>query len=469
MGDIELCGLTLVEASRALRGGALSPLELTRAYLDRIDAHNPTLNAYITVTADRALADARRATEELVAGRSRGALHGVPIGLKDLYETAGIPTTGGAKIHADHVPVGDCTVARLLREAGTILLGKLNTHEYAYGVTTNNPHFGPTRNPWDPGRIPGGSSGGSGAAIAAGLAAATLGSDTGGSIRIPASLCGVVGLKPTYGRVSKQGVLPLSYLFDHAGPITRSVEDAALVLGVIAGYDPGDPTTVPLPVADYTDRIRDGLAGLRIGVPRRYFFDRLDNEVEACVERAISEMGGMGADVREVDIQAIDSSIESVFGIVLAEAQAIHAEALRTRPGDFGPDLQAILGSPAPETPSLMAALRMRDALRVAVREVFEEVDLLVTATTPVVAADIGQEVVTYGGVEEPILLALIRCTAPFNGTGHPALSLPCGFTSAGLPIGLQIVGREFDEATVLRAGLAYEQATDWHRKVPPL
>ncbi len=469
MGDIELCGLTLGAASRALQGGDLSPLELTRAYLDRIDAHDPALNAYITVTADRALSDARRATDELVAGRSRGALHGIPIALKDLYETAGILTTGGAKIHADYIPAGDCTVARRLAEAGTILLGKLNTHEYAYGVTTNNPHFGPTRNPWDLDRIPGGSSGGSGAATAAGLAAATLGSDTGGSIRIPASLCGVVGLKPTYGRVSKQGVLPLSYLLDHVGPITRSVEDAALVLGAIAGYDPQDPATVSLSIADYTAGFADGLAGLRIGVPRRYFFDRLDDEVEASVERAIAELRALGADIRDVDIPGIDHALESVFGIVLAEAREIHAEALRTRPGDFGPDLQAILGSPSPDTPALMAALRARDALRVAVREVFEEVDLLVTATTPVAATEIGQEVVTYGGAEEPVLSALIRCTAPFNGTGSPALSLPCGFTSGGLPVGLQIAGREFDEATVLRAGFAYEQATAWHRAVPPL
>jgi aspartyl-tRNA(Asn)/glutamyl-tRNA(Gln) amidotransferase subunit A len=252
MSDPELCGLTIARAAKALRAREFSPLELTESYLRRIEQLNPRVNAYITVTAERARADARRATEEFAAGRIRGPLHGIPVALKDLFETEGIRTTGGARIHASHVPAQDCPVARQLRDAGTILLGKLNTHEYAYGVTTNNPHFGATRNPWNLERIPGGSSGGSGAAIAAGLATATIGTDTGGSIRMPASVCGVVGLKPTYGRVSKAGVLPLSYLFDHAGPITRTVEDAALVLNAIAGYDPSDATTVRAPVDDYT-------------------------------------------------------------------------------------------------------------------------------------------------------------------------------------------------------------------------
>ena len=287
MGDLDLNGLTIARATQALRTRALSPLELTDAYLQRIAQQNPRVNAYITVTAERALADARRATDELAAGRTRGPLHGIPVALKDLFDTAGIRTTAGAKIHADHVPAADCTVARRLREAGTILLGKLNTHEYAYGVTTNNPHFGPARNPWDLERIPGGSSGGSGAAIAAGLATVTLGTDTGGSIRMPASVCGVVGLKPTYGRVSKACVFPLSYLFDHVGPLTRTVEDAALVLHVIAGYDPADPTTVRTAVDDYTAVLGGGLRGLRIGVPRPFFFAQLDDEFAATVERAL--------------------------------------------------------------------------------------------------------------------------------------------------------------------------------------
>jgi aspartyl-tRNA(Asn)/glutamyl-tRNA(Gln) amidotransferase subunit A len=469
VSDLDLCGLTIARAAKALRARELSPLELTESYLRRIDRLNPRVNAYITVTAERALADARRATEAFAAGEIRGPLHGIPVALKDLYETAGIRTTGGAKIHADHVPTRDCPVARRLREAGTVLLGKLNTHEYAYGVTTNNPHFGPTRNPWDLERIPGGSSGGSGAAIAAGLATATMGTDTGGSIRMPASVCGVVGLKPSYGRVSKAGVLPLSYLFDHAGPITRTVEDAALVLNAIAGYDPADASSVRVPVEDFTAALGAGVRGLRIGVPRDYFFWRLEDEVAEAVERALGELRGLGADVRDVEIPGVEAGVAATFGLVLAEAQAIHAESMRTRPADFGADVRELLSLPAAGAPALMHALRARDALTEAMRSVLESVDVLVTPTTPITAARIGQNAVRTGGVDQPVLTAMIRCTAPFNATHLPALSLPCGFTSAGLPVGLQIAGRPFGEATVLRAGHAYEQATDWHARTPQL
>jgi aspartyl-tRNA(Asn)/glutamyl-tRNA(Gln) amidotransferase subunit A len=469
MGALDLNGLTVVRAAQAIRTREVSPLELTEAYLDRIARLNPEVNAYITVTAERARADARRATDELAAGKARGPLHGIPVALKDLYETAGIRTTGGAKIHADYVPAADCTVARRLHDAGTILLGKLNTHEYAYGVTTTNPHFGATRNPWNLEHIPAGSSGGSGAAIAAGLATATTGTDTGGSIRMPASVCGVVGLKPTYGRVSKAGVIPLSYLFDHTGPITRTVEDAALMLNVLAGYDPADATSVRTPVDDYTAEIGAGIRGLRIGVPRAYFFAQLDDEVAAAVERALEELRRLGAEVRDIELDGVELGVGATFGLVLTEAQEIHAEALRTRSDDFGADVRAILTTPAPDPQTLMIALRARDALTVSTRCALESVDLLVTPTTPIPAARIGEEIVRYGGVEESILLAMIRCTAPFNATGLPALSIPCGFTRAGLPIGLQLVGRPFDERIVLRAGHAYERATEWHARTPPL
>ena len=469
MAGLELCGLSVTRASHAIQARQVSPVELTDAYLRRIEQLNPRINAYITVTAERARADARRATEELAAGRSRGPLHGVPIALKDLYETAGIRTTGGGKIHSEHVPAIDCTAARRLRDAGTVLLGKLNTHEYAYGVTTNNPHYGPTRNPWNLEHIPGGSSGGSGAAIAAGLATATLGTDTGGSIRMPASVCGVVGLKPTYGRVSKAGVLPLSYLFDHAGPLTRTVEDAALLLNAVAGYDPLDPTTVRTPTEDYTSALHGDLRGLRVGVPRGYFYDHLEDGIAGPLEQAIETLRRLGADVRDVMIPGVAEGVGALFALVLAEAQEIHAGAMQTRLADFGADVRGLLSSPPPDGAALMLGLRARDALCVSVRNALESVDLLVTPTTPIVAARIGQETVRYGGIEESILSAMIRCTAPFNATGLPALSVPCGFTSAGLPIGLQIVGRSFDEATVLRAGHAYQQATEWHLRKPAL
>lgn len=469
MEGLDLANLSIVRAARALRDKELSPLELTEAYLRRIEELNPQVNAYITVTAERALEDARRATEELAAGKARGPLHGIPIAHKDLYETAGIRTTGGARIHTNHIPEADCTVARKLREAGTILLGKLNTHEYAFGVTTNNPHFGPTRNPWDLERIPGGSSGGAGAAIAAGLATATTGSDTGGSIRMPASVCGVVGLKPTYGRVSKAGVLPLSYRFDHTGPLTRTVEDAALMLNAIAGYDPGDATSLRVPVEDATAGLGAGIRGLRIGVPRGYFFDHLEDEIAEAIETAITEFTRLGAKVCDVAIPGVAEAVGGLFGFVIAEAQEIHADSLRDRPDDFGADLRAILEGAAPDTAALMASLRACDALTAAMRTMLETVDVLITPTTPITAVRIGQESVRYGDMEESVMFAMIRCTAPFNATHLPALSLPCGFSRAGLPVGMQVVGRPFDEATVVRVGHAFEQATNWHSRTPEL
>jgi aspartyl-tRNA(Asn)/glutamyl-tRNA(Gln) amidotransferase subunit A len=464
-----LTDLTIRAASAEIRERRLSPLDLTNAYLERIERMNPRINAYVTVTAERALADARRAAEEISKGGPRTPLHGVPIALKDLFETAGIRTTAGAKFFADYVPKTDCTAARRLREAGSVLLGKLNTHEFAYGVTTDNPHFGTTRNPWDPSRIPGGSSGGSGAAIAASLAVATLGTDTGGSIRIPSSLCGAVGLKPTYGRVSKAGVFPLSYIFDHPGPITRSVEDAALVLETIAGYDPADPTSVRIPVEPYARHLGRGVKALRIGVPRRYFYDRLDADVGTAVEAALGVLRGLGAVVRDVDLMSSEAGILSLFAIVLAEARQIHAERLASRPEDFGRDVMAILSQDRPNSPAVVAALEEIYKLSAAMREALESVDVLVTPTTPVSAVKIGQETVRCGGTEESTIFMMIRCTAPFNATHLPALSLPCGFNRQGLPIGLQIAGRPFDESTVLAVGHAYERATEWHQRRPEL
>jgi len=467
MTSTDITALTLTEAAELIRGRKLSPAELTEAYLDRIEKLNPKINAYVTVTAERARADARRATDEIARGGYRGPLHGIPVALKDLFETAGVRTTAGSKFFADYVPAADSTAAKRLRDAGSVLLGKLNTHEFAYGVTTDNPHFGATRNPWDLSRIPGGSSGGSGAAIAAELATTTLGTDTGGSIRIPASLCGAVGLKPTYGRVSKAGVFPLSYIFDHPGPIARTVEDAAIVLEAIAGYDPADAACARVPVESYARELGRGVKGLRVGVPRRYFYDRLDAEVATAIEASLGVLAGLGAEVRDVDLPSAESVIMPLFGVVLAEAQQIHAERLRTRPQDFGRDVAAILAQPAPSSLELTAALTQTYSFAASVRTALEQVDVLVTPTTPVPAVKIGQESVRHGGTEEPAIFTMIRCTAPFNATRLPALSLPCGFTHQGLPIGLQIAGRPFDEATVLRAGHAYERATEWHRRRP--
>ena len=464
-----LTDLSVAAAGNAIRSHSVSPLELTEAYLARIERLNPRINAYVTVTAERAIADARRATEEIATGSPRSPLHGIPIGLKDLFETSGIRTTAGAKFFADYVPKTDCTVARRLREAGSVLLGKLNTHEFAYGVTTDNPHFGTTRNPWDLARIPGGSSGGSGAAIAASLAATTLGTDTGGSIRIPASLCGAVGLKPTYGRVSKAGVFPLSFIFDHPGPIARTVEDAAIVLDAIAGYDPADPVSVRVPVEPYARALGRGAKGMRVGVARGYFFDGLDADVAGAMETALATLRELGAEVRDLQLPSAEGAIMPLFHLILAEAQHIHADRLKTAPGDFGADVMNILSQATPPTRELMAALGETYKLTTAYRQALEAVDVMVTPTTPVAAVNIGQETVRRGTTDEASIFALIRCTAPFNATHLPALALPCGFSKQGLPISLQIVGRPFDEATVLAAGHAYEQATDWHRRRPKL
>lgn len=459
--------LTLAQAAEAIERRELSATDLTRAYLARIDALQPAINAYVTLTAERALEDARRADDEFAAGNRRGPLHGIPIGLKDLYETAGIRTTGGSKILEAYVPQKDSTVARKLREAGSVLLGKLNTHEWAWGTTTNNAFYGATHNPWDLDRIPGGSSGGSGAAIAAHLAAGTMGTDTGGSIRIPAALCGCVGLKPTFGRVSKAGVLPMSWQLDHPGPITRTVEDAAIILGAVAGYDPDDFATVPMPVPDYRAALTADIRGLRVGVPRDLFYGLLDDEVRAAVEAALGVLKGLGADVRDVDPGVTRGQVMEAWAIVNAESQEYHAQALSAQREDFSEELQAVLSLPLPEAVALSRAYRVSYGIKESLRRVLEEVDVLVAPTTMRTASIIGEEPVLVGDVELSTGGAFATLTMPFNIAGLPAVSLPCGFDSLGLPIGMQIAGKPFAEETALRAAHAYEQATDWHKRVP--
>jgi aspartyl-tRNA(Asn)/glutamyl-tRNA(Gln) amidotransferase subunit A len=460
----EATSLTIAGAAEQIRARRLSPLDLTEAYLERIERLNPKLNAYITVTAERARQDARRATEEIAAGTYRGPLHGIPIGLKDLYDTAGIRTTAGSKVHADHVPTHDSTVAAKLQAAGAVLLGKQNTHEYAWGVTTNNPHYGPTRNPWDPSRIPGGSSGGSGAAVAAHLSAGAMGSDTGGSIRIPAALCGVVGLKPTYGRVSLTGVFPMSHLLDHAGPLARSVEDAAILLEAIAGYDAADAASARVPVEPYRAGLDGGVRGLRVGLPRSRFFFGADGEVGAALDAAIDALGRLGAVMQDIELPEFPAH---AIDVLVTESRVIHSETLANRPHDLGADLRALFARPPIDGVRFAEGLESMNHYASAVRVALETVDVLLTPTTLLAAAPIGAETVAIGGVQVDVLSAFSANTAPFNVARLPALSVPCGFTAAGLPIGLQIVGRPFDEVTVLRVGYAYERSTDWHLRRP--
>jgi aspartyl-tRNA(Asn)/glutamyl-tRNA(Gln) amidotransferase subunit A len=468
----DLAALSLAEAGRLVRDRKLSPVEITDACLAQIERLEPRLNAFITVTADAARQAAKARSDEIAAGKHSGPLHGLPVAIKDLFDVAGVRMTAGSRILADNVATEDSEVAARLNAAGAVMLGKLNLHEFAFGATGVNPHYGPARNPWDPDRITGGSSSGSGAAVAAGECLAALGTDTGGSIRIPASLCGIVGLKPTYGRVSKRGVLPLSWALDHIGPMTRTVEDAALLLDVLAGHDPGDPSCADQPVPDYTRSLNGSVRGLRIGVPRRFFFESVDPQVEAAVRSAIKLIGEMGAIISEIDTPLIDEIPGALTAIMLPEALAVHQSWLKERPDDYGDDVRyrLELGSTYLAVHYVQAQRLREMAVRAWRDEVFSRVDLIATPTTPITARPIEQAGASpESGAGLQVTFSLIRFTNPLNLLGVPAISVPCGFSGEGLPIGLQLAGRWWNEEAVLRAAHAYETATDWHKHHPPL
>jgi aspartyl-tRNA(Asn)/glutamyl-tRNA(Gln) amidotransferase subunit A len=448
-GSSEPTDWTMAETGERLASGRTSPVEVVEAYLTAIQARDGDLNAYVTVTADRARADAARAERELREGNRRGPLHGVPVALKDLVETAGIRTTGGSRILADHVPAQDAEVVRRLAEAGTVLLGKTNTHEYAYGGTTNNPHYGPTRNPWGLDHIPGGSSGGSAAAVVDRTAPGAVGTDTCGSVRIPAALCGCVGLKPTRGTVSLDGVLPLAPSLDHVGPLTRTVLDAALLLEAMTGRPAGWPEAAAA---------RDGLRGLTIGMPTEYFFDMVDPAVAENIHAALDRMAAAGARVRKVDLGDLRPLVRAIFVRVRAEAQEVHRDTFPSRRDDYGPDLAANLdGPPATEAERAQAEQVIAAGVR-AVLAAFDEVDLLATPTLPMTAPAIGVERVSVAGEEMHVEEALTGFTSVFNASGLPALSVPCGVDAASLPTALQLVAPAAAEATLLRAGAAVEE-----------
>lgn len=449
---------TIREAASLLHSRKLSPVELAREALEAIGRENPRLNAFLTVTPETAMERAREAEREIAQGESRGPLHGIPVSVKDVFFVRGVRTTAGSRIFGDAASEIDAAVVERLHAAGAVLVGKTGMHELAYGITSNNPHYGPVRNPWDTTRIPGGSSGGSGAAVAAGLGMASLGTDTGGSVRIPASFCGVVGLKPTFGRVSRYGVIGLGWSLDHVGPLASSAWDAAAVLEAIAGHDRRDPASVHVEVPDYLAHIGRGVDGIRIGVPEDYFFERVTPEVDAAVRGAIRKLEQMGAAVRGVRIPGAEEATEFSRLTLLAEASELYQRELRARPLDFGDDVRALLergqGIPATE---YVKAQRAREAFRMQLHHLFHEVDVIVTATTPTTAPLIGQTTVTIHGVEEDARIASTRLVRVFNYAGVPALSVPCGHSADGLPIGLQIVGNWFDEATLLRLAQALE------------
>ncbi len=451
----DLCMLSLEEIAHQIAFREVSPVEVTQAVLDRIERLNPTLNAFMTVTGDAALKAARGAEQEIAGGGYRGLLHGVPIGIKDLFATKGVRTTAGSKILADWVPDFDATVVRKLHEAGAISVGKLGMHEWAFGTTSDNVHYGAIHNPWDIDRVPGGSSGGSGVAAAAGLAFATLGSDTGGSIRMPAAACGCVGLMPTYGRASLYGAVPLSWSLDHPGPLTRTVRDAAIVLQAISGYDPLDPTTEDVSVPDLLEDIERGPKGLRIGVPKQYFWGNVEPEVLTLVRKALSDLEAAGAIVREVEWPRVLEYNAAFIAVMFAEAAAYHAPNFPSRRGEYGPQVAALLlniGLTITGVQLASATRLMQEERRGGADAVLAGVDVLAVPTMPGVAPTIAAS-----RAQDPSA-RMASLTSPFDFSGQPAISVPCGLTSAGLPASVTFAGRRWDEPSALWAARAHEQ-----------
>ncbi|MEX2238131.1 MAG: amidase [Dehalococcoidia bacterium] len=482
--ETELADLTIADAAALIAAQKVSPVELIEAVLERIERLDHTLRAYITVPADSARAAAREAERDIVAGGYRGPLHGIPMGIKDLYDMEGVGTTAGSSFLGGTPAVEDAPSVARLRAAGAIFTGKLNLHEFAFGADNLNPHHGYCRNPWNLDHIPGGSSGGSGAALAAGLCLGATGSDTGGSIRTPASFCGVVGHKPTRGLVSTRGLVPLGWTLDHAGPMAKTVRDSALMLNAMAGYDAGDPYSVERPAEDYSQGLGDGIEGLLVGIPRNHFFDNVAADVDAAVRQAARVMEGLGATVSDVqlDLSAAEgfviqppegmhlpplAGIAGVWLIICdVEAYTFHRPLLRDHADGYTPSLKELieLGAAIPGS-EYVAAMKAREQLSLAFeRTLSEEVDILLTPTTVITAPTI--EANEKGQVSGPLIA---QNPWVLNLTSQPSISVPCGFDAKGLPIGLMLSGRKWSDALVLRAAHAYEQATEWHTRRPPL
>ena len=461
MPDTDLCKLTISELAPKIRSREVSPVEVTEASITQLDRLQPILNSFITILHDQAMSQAREMEEALARSEYRGSLHGIPIGIKDNIATEGIRTTVGSKVLTDNVPEEDAHVVSLCKQAGAVILGKENLEEFAMGVTSNNRHYGAVHNPWHLDYVPGGSSGGGGANVASCVTFASLGTDFGGSVRLPGTFCGVVGLKQTFGLVSQRGLMVTSFNGDHIGPLTRSVLDSALVLQAIAGYDPLDPSTVPVPVPDFESDLEKGLRGLRMGIPTSHYFDQLDKEVETEVRRAISALEELGVQVKEVAIPSMEY-IGAVRLAAMGDTVVTHEPYLRERREDYSPRMlyrtlagQFVLGR------DYAKALKVQRIIKEDYARVFQEVDLLVTPTAPVTAPRIGAENISLGGEAHPIIGPgagfISRNTSPCNVTGLPAVSIPCGFNKLGLPIGLQLIARPFEEPLLLRAATGYE------------
>lgn len=460
--------MTIQQAAAALRERKVSSAELTEQSLTAIERLQPRLNAFITIAGEKARERARRADEELARGIDRGPLHGIPIAVKDVFCTRGLRTTCGSKLFADHVPGFDAAVVERLEAAGAVITGKTNMHELAYGITSSNPHFGFVRNAWNPDHIPGGSSGGSGSAVAAGMVFMAMGSDTGGSIRIPASFCGTVGIKPTFGRVSRYGVMPLDFSLDHMGPLTRSVRDAAICLAAIAGHDPRDETSSSQPVPEFLPPPAASIQSVRIGIPENFYFDRIDPEVETSVRRMAKAAANLGATLVPVRVPDIRDLNTIARIILLAEASAA-TEKHHSRREDFGADVLALLdqGRLIPAT-DYVNAQRLRRLKQQEFRTVWHQADCVLTPCTPTPAPKIGQTAIEIAGETEDVRLASTRLVRAINLLGLPALAAPCGLHTSGLPMGMQLIGPPFSEPLLFRVGAALEDTGGSHIGIAP-
>lgn len=464
-----LVGKAVEELAPLIEKKEVSPVELTEAILNHAEATEGKINAYMEIYREDALEDAKKAEEEIVNGNYRGMYHGIPMGIKDNVYFKDKVTTMSSKIHKDFVSDYDATVIKKLRNAGVVFTGKVSMHEYAWGITNNNPHYGAVKNPWNLEKIPGGSSGGSGAAVAVGSSVASLGTDTAGSIRIPSSANGIVGLKQTFGRVSKYGVYPLAWSLDHVGPMTRTVKDAAGLLQIIAGFDPNDPTTVNVPVDDYVGKITGDVKDLVIGIEEDYYFNEVDSEIEKLVRAGIQKLVDQGAKVQEVKIPTLKYAEWAELVTSLSEASAIHHSDMLTRPDDFGHDIRMLfeLGE-LPSAVDYLQAQQVRRQLKHDFRKAFEQVDILAMPTLPILPNDIGDDWADLNGKKVDLIDNIIRFMGPGNLTGLPALSVPCGF-SQGLPVGMQLMGPAFGEAAILNAGYAFEQTNPLENRKPDL
>jgi aspartyl-tRNA(Asn)/glutamyl-tRNA(Gln) amidotransferase subunit A len=462
---------SIAQIAAQIRKGDISPVELIEATFQAIDQCEPQLNAFITLFREESLENARGAEAAIRSGKDLGPLHGMPIALKDIIYVEGTRSTAGSNFFSEESPQFDAALVSRLRDAGAIIIGKTNLHEFAFGVTTENPHFGATANPWDTARVPGGSSGGSAAAVVAGCCAGALGSDTGGSIRIPAAVCGHVGLKPTYGRISVHGVLALAQSLDTVGPMCRYVHDVALMMNTLAGYDPRDVHSANCPVPDYTEGLDQPIRGCRAGVPKQHFFDNLDPEVERIVREAIKVLEGLGIEIVELDLPSAEAGHEVTLTLLTAEAGQFHQERLATHREDYGVDVRELLEDGlALSATDYVNAVRVREIVKHEFSQAFEEVDCILSPTAPIPAPFRSTHDLSGGSESNRIRPRLTRNTRLINLLGLPSISVPCGFaqvetsdSKAGLPVGLQISGPWWSEKMLLQVAYAYEHATPWH------